>query len=118
MGQMVRETELYAPIKSFLEGQGYEVKSEIGPADVVALREGDPPVVVELKTGFSLSLVHQAVARQAVTELVYVAVPRKQGKPFLAAIKRSFSPSNRKQSANAPSSRAIVCSAASRGANP
>ena len=32
------ETALYAPIKAFLEGQGYEVKSEISNCDVVALR--------------------------------------------------------------------------------
>lgn len=35
-----RETDLYGPVKSFLEGQGYVVKSEVGVADVVALRGG------------------------------------------------------------------------------
>ena len=84
----MRETELYAPIKAFLEGQGYEVKAEVGAADVVACRDADEPVIVELKTGFSLSLVHQAVARQAVTDAVYIAVPRKTGKRFIAALKQ------------------------------
>lgn len=84
----MRETELYAPIKAFLEGQGYDVKAEVGVADVVACRDGDEPIIVELKTGFSLSLVHQAVARQAVTDAVYIAVPRKTGKRFLAALKQ------------------------------
>ncbi len=74
------ETELYAPVKSWLEGLGYEVKSEVGPADVVALRGDDAPVIVELKAGFSLTLLQQAVARQAVTDAVYVAVPRWVGK--------------------------------------
>lgn len=60
----MRETELYPPIKSFLEGQGYEVKSEIGAVDVVALRGGEAPVVVEMKTGFALTLFHQCIARQ------------------------------------------------------
>ena len=83
----MRETELYPPVKAFLEGQGYEVKSEIGPVDVLAIREGDPPVIVELKTGFSLSLVHQAVARQAISEVVYICVPRKTGRPFLSQLK-------------------------------
>ena len=32
----ISETELYAPVKTFLEGQGYVVKSEVGAADVVA----------------------------------------------------------------------------------
>ena len=72
----LRETELYAPVKAFLEAQGYVVKGEIGAADIVALRDGDPPVVVELKTAFSLALFHQAVARQQVTDAVYVAVPK------------------------------------------
>lgn len=75
------ETDLYAPVKAWLEGVGYEVKSEVGPADVMAIRDGEPPVIVELKAGFSLTLLQQAVARQAVTDLVYVAVPRWSGKP-------------------------------------
>jgi hypothetical protein len=37
-------------------------------------------VVVELKTGFSLSLFHQAIERQAITDAVYVAVPRGSGR--------------------------------------
>lgn len=73
------ETALYAPIKSWAEAQGYEVKSEVGPADVVGLR-GDDLLIVELKTTFSLALLQQAVARQAVTDHVYVAVPRWKGK--------------------------------------
>jgi hypothetical protein len=67
------EADLYAPIKRFLEAQGYEVKGEIGPADVVAVRGHESPVVVELKERFSLDLVLQAVDRLAVTDTVYVA---------------------------------------------
>ena len=83
----MRETDLYPPVKAFLEGQGYEVKAEVGPADVVACRGDEDPVVVELKTGFSLTLVHQAVARQAITDAVYIAAPRGKGRPFLGALK-------------------------------
>lgn len=75
----LRETDLYLPVKAFLESLGYEVKSEVGPADVVGTR-GEDLVVVELKTGFSLTLLQQAVARQAITDSVYVAVPRWAGK--------------------------------------
>lgn len=71
----MRETDLYPPVKAFLEAQGYDVKGEIGPADVVALRGAEPPVIVELKTGFSLALIHQGIDRQAVTPHVYLAVP-------------------------------------------
>ncbi|WP_413719114.1 DUF2161 domain-containing phosphodiesterase [Silicimonas sp. MF1-12-2] len=83
----MRETDLYPPVKAFLEGQGYEVKAEVGPADVVACRGDEDPVVVELKTGFSLTLIHQAVARQAITDAVYIAAPRGKGRPFLGALK-------------------------------
>ncbi|QFT82690.1 hypothetical protein FIU89_18830 [Roseovarius sp. THAF27] len=82
-----RETLLYAPVKAWLEALGYDVKSEVGPADVVGLRADAEPVVVELKTGFSLTLLQQAVARQAVTEQVYVAVPRWKGKAGWRAFK-------------------------------
>lgn len=82
-----RETDLYPPIKTFLEGQGYVVKSEVGAVDVMAVRGGEPPLVVELKLGFSLSLFHQCVARQSLTEEVYLAVPRQPGKRFAKAVK-------------------------------
>lgn len=85
----MKETELYTPIKQYLEGQGYEVKAEIASADLVAMRGDEPPLVIELKTGFALTLFHQAIERQAITELVYVAVPRGKGKPFLKSLKRN-----------------------------
>lgn len=76
----LRETELYPPVKAWLEGMGHEVKAEVGAADVVARRDGDDPIIVELKVRFSLTLLQQAVARQALTDWVYVAVPRWSGK--------------------------------------
>ncbi|MGE3245808.1 MAG: DUF2161 domain-containing phosphodiesterase [Beijerinckiaceae bacterium] len=82
----IRETDLYAPVKAFLEGQGYEVKAEVGAADVVARRGEDEPLVVELKTGFSLALIHQAIERQKLTDAVYVAVPHGPGRAFRKAL--------------------------------
>jgi len=87
--QPVRETDLYRPVKRFLEGQGYEVKGEIGKVDVVACRDDEPPVLVELKTAFSLSLFHQAVERLSVSDTVYIAVPHKPGKVFARSVKRN-----------------------------
>ncbi|MFK8035213.1 MAG: DUF2161 domain-containing phosphodiesterase [Hyphomicrobiales bacterium] len=81
-----RETDLYAPIKQLLEGQGYTVKGEVGAADVVAVRDDEDPVIVELKTGFSLSLFHQGIERQGISDAVYIAVPRAPGKAFLKAL--------------------------------
>ncbi|MGB7271487.1 MAG: DUF2161 family putative PD-(D/E)XK-type phosphodiesterase [Albidovulum sp.] len=70
-----READLYAPVKAHLEAQGYEVKAEIGDCDILARRGNAPPVVVELKLTFSLALVMQGVARQALFDHVYLAVP-------------------------------------------
>ncbi|MDA5095192.1 DUF2161 family putative PD-(D/E)XK-type phosphodiesterase [Aliiroseovarius sp. KMU-50] len=81
------ETDLYAPVKAWLEELGYEVKAEVAGADVVALRETCAPVVVELKSGFSLTLLQQAVARQAISDHVYVAVPRWAGRAGWRAFK-------------------------------
>ena len=74
-----RETDLYLPVKAYLEAQGYEVKGEIGAVDVMAVRGDEDPVLVELKLGFSLALLHQGIARQSVSDAVYLAIP-KQGK--------------------------------------
>lgn len=73
---MVRpvETDLYPPVKAWLEALGYQVKAEIGAADVVALKDGDM-VVVELKRSFSLALLLQGVDRQRLTDLVYLGLP-------------------------------------------
>ena len=82
----MQETDLYPPIKAFLETAGYSVKAEIAAADVVALRDGHEPVIVELKTGFSLALFHQGVARLAISDQVYLAVPAGQGRRFRKAL--------------------------------
>ena len=70
----MKEADLYPPLKAFLEAQGYEVKAEIGACDIMAQRAGDPPLVVEMKLAFNLSLVLQGVARQALFDTVYLAV--------------------------------------------
>jgi hypothetical protein len=71
----MRETDLYPPLKKFLEGQGYEVKAEINSCDVVAMRDGQT-LIVELKQGLTLQLLYQAVDRLAVSDCVYIAVAR------------------------------------------
>ncbi|MCW5747324.1 MAG: hypothetical protein KIT36_14140 [Alphaproteobacteria bacterium] len=71
---MAAETELYAPVKALLEGQGYVVKGEIRNCDLVGVRGSEPPVVVELKRAFSLTLLLQGVDRLALSDTVYLAV--------------------------------------------
>jgi hypothetical protein len=69
------ETELYEPVKRFLEAAGYVVKGEVGGCDLVGIAEGEPPLVVvcELKQSFNLELILQAVDRQAQSDEVWIA---------------------------------------------
>lgn len=69
------ETALYLPVKRFLENLGFTVKGEIGGCDLVALSDGEPPIVVigELKLTFNLELVLQAVDRAAAADEVWLA---------------------------------------------
>ena len=71
------ETELYAPIKAHFEARGFDVQGEVKHCDLVASTADGELIVVELKTGVNLSLLIQATERQAITENVYVAVPKK-----------------------------------------
>jgi len=71
---MSLESDLYAPVKALLEGQGYSVKGEVRGCDVVGVRGGEPPVIVELKRAFGLGLVLQGVDRLALSDSVYLAV--------------------------------------------
>lgn len=75
----MRETELYPPIKAYLEGQGYTVKAEVQGCDVVACRGDAPPVIVELKLGLTIGLLLQGVDRQSISDSVYVATRRGKG---------------------------------------
>ncbi len=78
----MKEADLYPDLKAFLEAQGYEVKAEIGACDIMAMRGAEPAVIVEMKLSFSLALVLQGVARQAMFDDVYLAVPApKKGWP-------------------------------------
>jgi hypothetical protein len=85
--ETVGEAALYAPLKRFLEARGYEVKGEVCGCDLVARRIGcgadnrseEKPVIVELKRRFTLSLLLQGIDRLAISERVYLAVPRPEG---------------------------------------
>lgn len=72
----ILECDLYNPIKSYFEDLGYEVKSEIIDCDVTAVK-GDQLVVVEMKTTLNLDVIMQAAIRQRITDIVYIAVPKK-----------------------------------------
>ena len=83
----MKEADLYPPLKIFLEAQNYEIKGEVGPCDVFAVRAGEPPLVVELKLSLNLTVVLQAVERLALTSSVYIGLPR-----GCSALKRNYRP--------------------------
>jgi hypothetical protein len=76
----MKETELYLPVKGWLENQGFEVFPEVqlhagmNIIDVVGIHK---PVVVavELKTSFSLTAIEQAIKDKNFAHKCYVAVP-------------------------------------------
>ena len=75
------ESELYAPVKKWLEAKGYTVRGEVRGCDIVAVKDGEPwPVVVELKKRFNLSLFLQGVERFSISPYVYVAAERTTGR--------------------------------------
>jgi hypothetical protein len=71
------ETSLYPAVKHFLEAAGFHVKGEVHGCDVVAVhhREKLRLAIVEMKLGFNLDLLLQAVDRMHVADEVWVAVP-------------------------------------------
>ncbi len=75
----MKESDLYLPIKQFLESQNYEVKAEVLDCDVLAVRGEEAPVVVELKLSFNLNVVLQAVERLSLTSKVYIGIPKQPG---------------------------------------
>ncbi|MDR2168399.1 MAG: DUF2161 family putative PD-(D/E)XK-type phosphodiesterase [Clostridiales bacterium] len=70
-----KESDMYAPIKAFFEGLGYEVKGEVRGMDAALLKDGILSAV-EMKKSFNMSLIYQALRRQGAASAVFVAIPR------------------------------------------
>lgn len=76
----LRETDLYPPLKTWLEKQGYTVRGEVGRCDIGAEKDGEL-IAIELKLRPSLALLAQAAERQEYADAVYVALPATGDKP-------------------------------------
>ncbi len=72
----MKESDLYLPLKYFLEAQGYEVKGEVVDCDVMAVRKDEEPIIVEFKLSINLSVILQAVERLSLSSLVYIGLPK------------------------------------------
>ena len=75
----MHEVDLYPPLKHFLTKQGYDVKGEVQHCDVIAVREDEPVVIVELKLSINITVVLQAVDRLQISDSVYIGVPKDTG---------------------------------------
>lgn len=73
-GEGLRETDLYGPLRDYLVGNGYTVRSEVKGCDVAATK-GDELIVLEMKTSLNLAVIAQAVERQRSADSAYVVVP-------------------------------------------
>lgn len=77
----MRETDLFYPVKAWLEERGYDVYTEVeskytgGRADIVAVA-GPAVTVVEMKLTLSLDLIAQAVRWKPFVNYVFIAVPQ------------------------------------------
>lgn len=70
-----KESDLFEPVKEYFTSLGYDVQGEVNSCDLAANKNGEM-VIAELKTGFCLKLIYQALERQSLTDLVYVVIPR------------------------------------------
>jgi hypothetical protein len=85
------ETALYPTVKRFLEAAGFQVKGEIHGCDIVAVH-GEETLrlaIVEMKLGFNLDLLLQAVDRMRAADEMWLAVPvTKRGRDRDARVHR------------------------------
>lgn len=80
------EADLYLPVKAHLEACGYAIRGEVSNCDIVGWDETSARLVaVELKRGFGLPVLHQALRRLAMVDLVYVGVATPPGARARAA---------------------------------
>mgnify|MGYP001281113076 CR=1 FL=1 len=76
----MKETDLFQPIKEWLEERDYEVYTEVistkagGRADVVGV-SGPAVAVVEMKNSLTLEVVAQAIRWKLYSNYIYIAVP-------------------------------------------
>lgn len=71
----ILETDLFYPVKSLLEKNGYRVCGEIENCDIAAMKD-EELIIIELKKSLNIELLLQAIKRQRLTENVFIGIPR------------------------------------------
>lgn len=72
------ERDMYAPVKAYLGAQGWDVKAEVEGCDAAGLKDGKL-LMAEMKLTLNLDVILQGIERQRMADVVYLAVPRKNG---------------------------------------
>jgi hypothetical protein len=75
MANKLQESDLYLPIKNYLQTLDFEVKGEIIDCDIVA-QKGEQLVIIELKLNINITLLLQAIERFSLSDMVYIAIPK------------------------------------------
>lgn len=70
------EEDLYIPVRDYLIGHGYTVRSEVSHCDVTAIDQAGTLLVIEMKLRVNLDVILQAALRQRIADIVYIAVPK------------------------------------------
>lgn len=87
----MKETELFLPLKTYFEAQGYKISAEVLNTDMVLERDGEY-YGLELKKKFSIDLVYQLLRRRGVYDGLYAAIGCEKGKvPRLRDVKMLLS---------------------------
>ena len=75
MKHQKKEADMYEPIRQLLNGLGFIVRGEVKNCDIAAIK-GEELWVVEMKLSANLTLLYQAMERKAITDYVFIAIPR------------------------------------------
>lgn len=76
----LQEADLYKPIQTYFVREGYEVYGEVKDCDMAVIKD-DELMIIELKLNLSVDLLIQATKRQRLSDLVYIAIPKRKYKP-------------------------------------
>ncbi len=83
--KLMKESDLYIPIRNWLQARGYEVHVEIFGCDIVAMKDGKL-TAVEMKLVNSSTLLRQTIRATWFADFVYAAIA---SEPRYAGILRS-----------------------------
>ena len=73
------EKEMFVLLKEYLESFDFTVKAEVKDADIMALKD-EMILIIEMKTALNTTLMAQGIKRNAISDVVYLAVPRPSNK--------------------------------------